>query len=167
MPALRALLLWLLILALPVYGASGTSLRLLGPAHWHSAPAAAPAVAAPDAGWLQPAVRVVQRLVSRVQDLRQQAHARAHALGQPHEHRGLQRHWHDAHDGSVHAVGSADPAVADLVAGASVGSAMLVLAAPSALPTLPAAVANGPWAAVPTVAWRDAPRHRSTPPPRR
>lgn len=59
---MRALLLWLLILAQPVYGGSSTSLRLLGPAHWHSEPAAV----APADDWLQPALRVVQRLADRI-----------------------------------------------------------------------------------------------------
>jgi hypothetical protein len=161
---MRALLLWLLILALPVYGASGTSLRLLGPAHWHSAPA----VAVPaQSDWLQPAVRLVQRVVQRVQDARIHAHARAHALGQRHEHQGVQRHWHDVSDGSVHTLdSSADPAVADLVAGACVGSATLTLLNPS-LPfiSLPAA-ANGSWPSSPVAAWADAAPRPSLHPPR-
>jgi len=158
---MRAVLLWLLMLALPVYGASGTSLRLLGPAHWHAAPAAA----AQD-DWLQPAVRLVQRVAERVKSLRAQAHARAHALGARHDHESLQRHWHDAADGSVHNIGSVDPAVADLVAGASVGSATLTLGA-SAVPLPMIAVAsNGRWVTGATPGWVDAPHRATTPPPR-
>lgn len=158
---MRAFVLWLLILALPVYGASGTSLRLLGPQHWHSAPAME------QGGWLQPAAHAMQRLVERVQDLRIQAHARAHAMGHRHEHHGLQRHWHDAGDGSVHTVGSADPALADLVAGASVGSAMLTLAAPMRPFLIPALVAHGRWPAAPAPGWADAEPRHTLPPPRR
>lgn len=160
---MRALLLWLLILALPVYGASSTSLRLLGPAHWHSSSPEAVSTVAEDL--LRPVVDVVQRLALRVHDLRLKAHVRAHATGTQHEHHGLQRHWHDAVDGSVHTVGSGDPTVADLVAGASVGSATLALA----LPPLPmpgfASRANGRWPLASATPWADAePRHASPPP---
>lgn len=158
---MRAFLLWLLILAQPVYGASSASLRLLGPAHWHTAPAT---VAQDD--WLQPALRLVQRVAQRVQALRAEAHVHAHVMGTRHEHHGLQRHWHDAADGSAHSVGSADPAVADLVAGAAVGSAALTLGV-HALPLLiPATAANGRWPPAPASAWVDA-LHRPTPPPPR
>ncbi|MBV8034650.1 hypothetical protein [Roseateles sp.] len=160
---MRALLLWLLMLALPVYGASGSSLRMLGPAHWHVAPAA---VVQQD-GWLEPALGLVQRLVERLRDVRAHAHARAHALGRQHGHGGLQRHWHDAADGSVRTLGKADPAVADLVAGAAVGSAMLVLAAPLSPLRLTVCRANGRWPAAHAPAWADAELRPAPPPPRR
>jgi hypothetical protein len=160
---MRAFLLWLLILAQPVYGGSSASLRLLGPQHWHSAPAAA----APADDWLQPALQVVQRLAGRIQQMREDAHLRAHAYGHQHEHHGLQRHWHDAADGSVHTVGGADPAVADLVVGASVGSATLTLAPPAVPVLLPACAANGRWPSAPAPAWADAEPERTPPPPRR
>ena len=159
---MRALLLWLLILALPVYGASSSSLRLLGPAHWHSAPA----VVAPGDDWLQPAVQFVQRVAHRVQQLRDDAHVRAHAYGKKHEHHGLQRHWHDAADGSVHTVGSAAAAVADLVAGASVGSATLTLAMPPPLLPRVLVAANGRWPRATAPAWVDAEPRIQSPPPR-
>ncbi len=159
---MRALLLWLLILAQPVYGASATSLRLLGPTHWHAAPAAAV-----QADWLQPVWDAVQRVATRVQALREQAHVRAHALGHRHEHASLQRHWHDAGDDSVHTVETGDPAVADLVAGAAAGSAMLALAAPVPPLRLPAPGAHGRWPPAPTPAWSDADPVRVAPPPRR
>lgn len=158
----RTLLLWLLMLALPVYGASSASLRLLGPAHWHAAPATVV-----QGDWLQPAVQFVQRVAARVQALRSEAHVRAHALGERHEHRGLLRHWHDAGDASVRAVGSADPAVADLVAGAAVGSAMLTLAAPALPQPVLAGAANGRWPAARAPVWTDALHRPKPPPPRR
>jgi len=163
---MRAMLLWLLILAQPVFGASSASLRLLGPAHWHSAPAVAA-----QGDWLQPAVQVVQRLVQQVREQAQArahagAHASAHAQGRQHEHHGVQRHWHDARDGSVHTVASADPAVADLVAGATVGSATLTLAAPVQALRLPVSAANGRWPPAPAVAWADAEPRPQSPPPR-
>lgn len=158
---MRALLLWLLILAQPVYGASSASLRLLGPTHWHAAPAA---VVQQD--WLQPALRLVQRVAERVQSLRAQAHARAHVLGARHEHRGLQHHWHEAADNSVQSMGSADPAVADLVAGAAAGSATLTLGTPAPPLFIPATAAAGRWPPAPSSSWADA-LHRPTPPPPR
>jgi hypothetical protein len=160
---MRALLLWLLMLAQPIYGGSSASLRLLGPAHWHAGPAAA----APGDDWLQPALQVVKRLADRVQQIHDEAHLRAHAYGHKHEHHGLQRHWHDAADGSVHTVGSADPAVADLVAGASVGSATLTLAAPALPLVLPVSRANGRWPSGAAPAWADAEPRNTRPPPRR
>ena len=159
---MRALLLWLLILAQPVYGASSASLRLLGPAHWH----AAPAVVAQHGDWLQPAVRLVQRVAERVQALRAQAHARSHALGARHEHHALLRHWHDAADGSVRTVAAADPAVADLVAGAGAGSAALTLGAPAQPLLIPFNAVNGRWPMPPASAWVDA-LHLPVPPPPR
>ncbi|MFT7774025.1 hypothetical protein [Roseateles sp.] len=158
---MRALLLWLLVLALPVYGASSTSLRVLGPAHWHAAPAPLA-----QAEWLQPALQLVQRVAEHVQALRAQAHVRAHALGARHEHHGLQRHWHDAADGSVHSVGSAHPGLADLVASAAVGGAALTLGAPVLPLPIPVTAANGRWPAGPTLDWLDV-DHRPTPPPPR
>ena len=161
---MRALLLWLLILAQPIFGASSTSLRLLGPAHWHSAPA----VSAPaEDDWLQPALQVVHKLVARVQAVREEAHLRAHVFGHKHEHQGLERHWHDASDGSVHTLGSADPAVADLVAGAAVGSATLTLAAPVLPLAIPVSSANGRWPSEPALDWADAEPQHASPPPRR
>lgn len=159
---MRAWLLWLLMLALPLYGATGTQLRMLGPAHWHAVPVSARA--APDEGagpgWLG-------RLLNQVQQLRDEAHLRAHVLGRasaPHSHFGLQHHWHDRADDSVrHA---ADPAVADLVAGAEVGSAMLVLGAPVQHECLPGAPGNGRWPCGDAPRWADAPRHLASPPPR-
>ncbi|MFG6431252.1 hypothetical protein [Roseateles sp. LYH14W] len=159
---MRALLLWLLMLAQPIYGASSANLRLLGPAHWH----AAPAVVAHQDDWLQPAVRLVQRVAKRVQALRAQTHARAHALGARHEHHGLLRHWHEPADEGVRTVAAADPAVADLVAGAAAGSAALVLGAPVRPLLVAAHTANGRWHMPPAPAWVDA-LHRPTPPPPR
>ncbi|MBA4218777.1 MAG: hypothetical protein C0460_15755 [Methylibium sp.] len=162
---MRTLLLWLLILAQPIYGGASASLRMLGPAHWHNTPA----VQVPGDDLLQPVVSFVQRVAGRVQSLREQAHVRAHARGtwHAHDHSSLQRHWHDAADGSVHTVGSADPAVADLVAGASVGSATLTLAAPVCPMSVAASAANGPWAITPASAWADADPRPTSPPPRR
>lgn len=158
---MRAVLLWLLILALPVYGASSASLRLLGPAHWHTAPAGGM-----QEDWLQPALGFVKRVAQRVHAMRAQAHVHAHAMGTRHEHHGLMRHWHDAADRGVHRVDSADPALADLVAGAAVGSASLTLGTPALPLIVPASAANGCWPHVPPSAWADA-FHRPTPPPPR
>ena len=160
---MRAVMLWLLILAMPIYGASSTSLRLLGPAHWHSTPTTATAA---QEDWLGPVVQSVARLVQQVQQIREAAHLRAHAHGQRHEHSSLQRHWHDVRDGTVHTLDSADPHVADLVAGATIGSATLTLALPGALSPLPVSAANGQWPAMAVSAWSSADLDHSLPPPR-
>lgn len=162
---MRTLLLWLLILAQPIYGGASASLRMLGPAHWHSTPA----VQAPQDDWLQPVLSFVQRVAAQVQAVRDQAHLQAHARGQwhPHDHSSLQRHWHDAADGSVHTVGSADPAVADLVAGAEVGSATLTLGAPVPPLRIAASATNGRWPLTVAAAWADAETRQVAPPPRR
>lgn len=159
----HAVLLWVLALALPMYGASSTSLRLLGPAHWHAAPSEArPA----DDDWLKPALGLVLRVVQRAQELRAQAHARAHAAGRHHEHHGLLRHWHSADDSSVRLVDGSDPALGDLVAGAAVGSATLTFAPPM-LPWQPnGAAVGGDWPSAPTPTWMDAEAVVSSPPPR-
>lgn len=160
---MRAVMLWLLMLAMPIYGASSTSLRLLGPAHWHSTSTTA-TEALED--WLRPAVQSVERLVQQVQQLREAAHLRAHAHGQKHEHSSLQRHWHDARDGTVQTLDNADPHVADLVAGATIGRATLTLALPGALLPMPDSTANGQWPATTMSAWSSADLDHSLPPPR-
>lgn len=159
---LHALLLWLLVLALPVYGASSTSLRVLGPAHWHTAPATGL-----QTEWLQPALQLAQRVAERLQALRAEAHVRVHALGARHEHHGVQRHWHEAADGGVHSVGSVHPLVDDLVASAAVGGAALTLGTPVPPLRIPATAVNGRWPAGPAPAWADAPHRPKPPPPRR
>lgn len=160
---MRAVILWLLILAMPIYGASSTSLRLLGPAHWHSMPSTA---TAPQGDWLKPVVQSVARLVQRVQQMRQEAHLRAHAYGHKHEHNGLQRHWHDLRDGTVHTLDNGDPNVTDLVAGAAVGSATLTLAMPDTHVLMPDSAANGQWPAKAGTIWSSADLYRTLPPPR-
>lgn len=160
---MRALLLWLLILAQPVYGASSFAAQLWGPAHWHEGPSRVTAVLEP---LIQPAAQFVERVAQQLHAVRVQAHARAHALGARHEHHGLQRHHHAPADDSVRALGPTDPAVADLVAGAAVGSASLTLAIASVLsPGFPPAV-NGRWPQGPGPHWADAEARQLLPPPR-
>ncbi len=159
---MKAWLLWLLILALPAYGASAAQLRVTGPAHWHAgqADAAGRSGAEGTPSWLS-------QLVDEVQRLRDEAHLRAHALGRaaaPHSHFGLQHHWHASTDDSVRPV--ADPAVADLVAGAEVGSAMLVLAVPPQCLHPAVRRPNGRWPPASPSRWADVLRPPASPPPR-
>lgn len=163
---MRAWLLWLLILALPVYGATGTHLRLLGPAHSHAVPAQVHGTS-PDRAAAEVTPTWLVRWVGQVQQLRAEAHLRAHALGRGashHSHLGLEHHWHDAGDRTVQQ--AADPAVAELVAGAEAGSAMLVLAAPPRGGLSAQSVANGHWPSAPASRWWDAPQRSTAPPPR-
>lgn len=169
----RAWLLWLLMLAVPVYGLSSTQLRVLGPAHWHAGPpntAASPSNAA--AGWLSPVVQWVDGTWATVQQWREQAHLRAHALGQGHRHGtahrhvGLQHHAHAPSDATVRVLDGADPQLSDRVAHASLGAALLPLAPQPEGWALPAATSAGVWPGVPAARWASASPEPALRPPR-
>ncbi|MEK8050161.1 hypothetical protein AACH10_07915 [Ideonella sp. DXS22W] len=166
-PALRAALVWCLIGALAVYATSGSLLRMLGPQHWHATPpaglaaglSAAARVDGPDLG--TQVLRQIGQALAQVQALADAAHARAHALGAAshgHSHIGLLRHWHGADDDSVRVLGAQaqDPALADLTAGAALGSATLLLGTGPQGLGAPARAEAGAWPAVAAAAWVDA-----------
>ena len=88
-----------LLVALPVYGVSGTLVELLGPNHVHRATGASASVTDPMSGWVD-----MRRGFSTFTALR---HVHTHSL--------FQRHHHDREDASVVAVdgGSLEGAAAD------------------------------------------------------
>lgn len=81
--------LWLIV-ALPVFGLSAAITGALGPAHFHAASSAKPANPDLMAGW---------------QDFRRSDHI-ADSGFHAHSHDGLNRHYHEAADASVVAIGS-------------------------------------------------------------
>ncbi|MFY9514158.1 MAG: hypothetical protein WAQ05_24600, partial [Rubrivivax sp.] len=108
-------LVWLLLVALPLYGNTGALLKLLGPAHRHNTPA------------------VDTRLLSALGSgaaavlgvLRGQAHV--HGPGsRPHNHGVFERHRHAPGDSSVVTADASDSALATM------GSVLLVFAMPPA-----------------------------------
>lgn len=181
----RRLTVWVLLLALAVYGYSGVLLQLLGPAHRHHS------VAPADATQPQPAhgsslTALAQDWLRPVRAWRDEMHARSHAAGLPmhahaqpqsqpqpqphtHTHSVFERHHHDAGDPTVVALdggGAAADAWSDGASAATVGSATLPLGLASSLTVPRPAARTRPWLRLSAPSWRDA--HISQPerPPR-
>lgn len=169
--ALHLATLWLLVLALPVYGSSGTLLQILGPAHRHVQSAtgasllAAPGlVATTDAhgfAWVDGLWTSWQNFV----------HAQAHVGGHfshPHSHDDFERHHHDVGDSSVVALaadGIASAIAAELGAAAASGSATLPFALAQSLRLPRPASTQARWLLAPSAVWRSAdPRRLDRPP---
>jgi len=163
-PALHRAVLWLLLLALPVYGCAGVLLQMLGPAHRHAVPLRA--VVAPSLG--------VDWLLKRFSQWQAYAHEQAHANGHfvhPHQHTLFERHHHAADDTSVVTLGGSaavDDLAAELGAAASAGSASLPMGLAVAL-RVPAPACMAGRRTPPLLAmWRSAdPRRRDRPPQQR
>jgi hypothetical protein len=163
--AIRRPLVWLLALAVVVYGPSATLVGMLGPAHVHVSSVG-------DIALVRQVADGFRDLRAWRAELRHRLLASDHAHGEQghagpahaHAHDGWQRHHHEPHDRSVLALD--DGAGHDGANPSASGSAMLPLAlAPGhAVPasTDPARA----WGAVTAARWSDAPQHLVHPPPR-
>lgn len=140
----RGPVVWLLVLALAVYGCSSVLVQLLGPTHRHALSVSA------EPPWLQRAAQALRA----VQTWRAELHARwlpgapagladAAVLAHAHAHATFQRHHHDPHDLTVVSLdGGEAAAAAEAASSGSGGSATLPLGpamswwlpGPSALP---------------------------------
>ncbi|MDT7835824.1 hypothetical protein [Aquabacterium sp. OR-4] len=182
-------LLCLLVAALWVYACSAATLRVVGPAHWHAPAAQGAGVWQSGAQALAPAFSSLQGWLGQIRALSDRAHDSAHALGlavqghghahgktpaqatstnasasasaPTHAHAGVLRHWHEADDRSVRAVGpSPSPAaattLADLEAAAAIGAATLLPALGPCCLWPPGSLANGRWPASQAAPWRSA-----------
>lgn len=188
----RKPVIWLLALALVVYGCSSVLVQLLGPTHRHSTATAIGAT------WLERADAAFRGVRAWRAELHArwlpgehaklhagghetaaahghaEAHAHAethvrahdHAADHAHAHAGYQRHHHAADDGSVMALDGEVSAAADAASAASAGSATLPLglSAPWALP--PSAAPVRAWASAASVRWTDAATAPLDQPPR-
>lgn len=185
----RQIILWMVMLALPLYGCTGTLLQILGPVHSHAPVHTAPA----DFRFADPISQGVVWLAERWKDWQAYAHAQTHGAqgkarlpapghAQAHEHaleqeqEQEQEHHHDAFERHHHAPdgdlitlgaqahGSAD--AGDLNAGAGAAIAVLALGLAASL-RLPAPLAAAPgWLRAGTPMWRNAARRRLERPPR-
>jgi hypothetical protein len=162
------MVLWLLAIALPVYGCAGTLVQLLGPMHRHAEPVALHAApgfiertAAESLGWL------VQGLGRWQAYAHEQAHAHG-AFVHPHQHNAFERHYHGVDDPSVVSLdgkAARGPLAAELGAAATAGSATLPLGLAVALVIPPAAVTAHRWSDHRIAAWHNAePRRLDRPP---
>jgi len=166
-------MLWVLVLAVPVYGSAGALLQMLGPVHRHAVPAALPTQTAK----LHPAPRATPTakgfvpawVVKPWQAWKEFAHAQSHGglLQHAHAHDDFERHHHDPGDDAVTALGADDArsTAAELGAAAAAGNASLPMG--TATPWLvPPCVADAPLWSLATVArWRDADQRRRDRPP--
>lgn len=148
----RRPVLWLLVLALVLYGHSSVIVQLLGPAHRHDAAAS---TSAP--GWLDRAAAAFSDVRAWRAELRErllpgqhdhkhidgalhiyphvqpradsEARSAHDGSGHEHSHASYQRHNHDPHDATVIALdGSDGSSAADAASMAGAGSATLPLA---------------------------------------
>lgn len=149
--------LWLLMLALVLYGYTGVVVQMLGPAHQHRSASDGAAVHEP--AWGIAALRTHGSAITQsFLDWRAANHARSHALGlagHHHAHNAVARHHHAADDSTVVALpgqAASSAALADGVDAATAGSASLPLALAADLRLPPATVP----------AWHRAPRHGPT-----
>lgn len=108
--------------ALPLYGFVAMVSALLGPAHFHVAPAATPMLIGPMAGW---------------QDFRRADHV-GDSVFHVHDHSTIGRHHHAVDDPSVVRVDAGPGALADVIASnplplviALLGAVTLAVAAPA------------------------------------
>lgn len=163
---LRVLLLACLMIALPLYGSSAATLKLLGPTHRHTPMAAHDDTAVPRHGLL--ALLLGTRLAHMVGSWQLQLRSAGAASHQAHAHHhtGWQQHHHDAHDASVVTAGAGDHA-ADAADEAAAGSATLPLALALADGLrLPAAAARRrPWPRQCPASWRSRHKRRLERPP--
>ena len=157
---------WLLLVALLVYGYSGALLKVLGPVHRHESVVVA--ISVPVAGPLD-------QLLRQVQAWRDKVHADSHtghATGlfvHSHSHSDFERHHHDSGDASVvslDAPGALSEAVSDGVAAAAIGSAMLALGLGFTLALPAPAVRAQPWPQARALAWVSASTRLLERPPR-
>jgi hypothetical protein len=172
---------WVLALALLVYGQSSVLLQLLGPTHRHAA-----AQSALGSGWLDRADVVFRDIRLWRAELRarllpgQTTHVHADGLhtahphphphtataqraehddaSHAHAHAAYQRHHHDVHDATVVSIGGQGGATAsESVSAAGSGSATLTLALAPRLPLPVTASCTGPaWCGQPPTRWTDA-----------
>ena len=156
---LRVLLLACLMVALPLYGSSAATLKLLGPSHRHQAVTAPAQQAAPSDGLL--ALLLGPRLSVLLDVWQQQLHQATetghHAHGS-HHHSGWLQHHHDLHDPTVVTQGASTLA-ADGADEATLGSATLPLAPAYALRLPATAARRRPWPRPARRRWR----HRAVP----
>jgi hypothetical protein len=159
---IQASLVWVLMVALPVYGGSGVLLHLLGAPHRHQA-----------VETVDESAPLVDTLLARVlgestMELVAQFKARTafvsphkvhrHTPGTPeHSHGLFERHHHDAGDDSVVALGALTPG-GDLsgdAASAAVGSATLALGLTGSFVFPVQKSVAGPWPVAHDGPWRD------------
>ncbi|WP_348751695.1 hypothetical protein [uncultured Aquincola sp.] len=156
---LRALVLACLTLALPLYGSSAATLKLLGPSHRHQAVALQAQPEGPTEGLLArllgPRLTV---LLNVWQQQLQHAAEQAHHAHAGHHHSAWLQHHHDAHDPSVVTQGASTLA-ADGADEAALGSATLPLAPAYALRLPATAARRQAWPRPPRRRWR----HRAVP----
>ena len=182
----RGPVVWLLVLALAVYGCSSVLVQLLGPAHRHTTSLSA------SPSWLHQAGEALRQVRAWRAELHARwlppghdglhgtAHPHAHphphphpqpsvagdaafasadeaSLAHAHAHATFQRHHHDPHDATVIALDGADAGVgADGVSSAAAGSATLPLGL-AAPWALPAATARpARWQRPASDRWTDA-----------
>jgi len=170
-PALRRFTLWLLLLALPIYGAAGAVQQMLGPVHRHTERVAAvPAAMPPSAGELA-AAQAVAAVLQGLSDLRLWAHAHIHASNHAthaHQHSAFKRHRHDPVDQSVVLLGgdlASAQIAAELGAAAAAGSATLPLGLAISIVTPLPPAGRWRWSTEHSAAWRDADSRRLDRPP--
>ncbi|RTL29738.1 MAG: hypothetical protein EKK47_12630 [Burkholderiales bacterium] len=180
---MRLVVVWVVVLTLPINGLSSVLLSVLGPQHSHHTRHAA---VVDGAGW---SIRgMIESVIGAgAMDIIDEVHARQHKGALPvrsalasshrlhvsddqhvHSHDGLQRHRHDARDGSVIPVGPSESGH-DAPGGASAGlgiSGALPIPASAVLAAPVSGVAREVWDIVHPFPWRS---HVSAPmerPPR-
>jgi hypothetical protein len=169
----RRFIVWVLVIALPVYGSAGVLLHLLGAPHRHQA--------VENTAQAQPwnidcllTLVVGERAMSvvlqhRAKAVVTQAAHRHDPHGPVHQHGLFERHHHDADDPSVVALGGLR-ATSDLAdeatSSAAVGSAMLVFALGAELTLPPPSPREFRWPPAALVAWNSLNRPPLERPPR-
>ncbi|URI06296.1 hypothetical protein MW290_10225 [Aquincola tertiaricarbonis] len=133
---LRVLLLACLMVALPLYGSSAATLKLLGPVHRHAGAVA-----------------------------HDPAPPHAHAHAHPHHHTGWQQHHHHPHEPGLVTAGAGSHAADTAADEAAAGSAMLPLAPAYGLRLPATAARRRPWPRPRRAAWKNRPARRLERPP--
>jgi hypothetical protein len=167
------LMLWVLMLAVPVYGSASALFQMLGPVHRHVATAAlpvhlpnplAPTLASSALkdllpGWVLQPWQTWQAF----------AHAQSHGglLQHSHAHNDLERHRHAADDDTVMTLGADDngSATGEMGAAAAAGGATLPMGTATPWWVPPRVADAGRWSPAAVVRWRNADQRRLDRPP--
>jgi hypothetical protein len=180
MRCLRRPVIWLMALAVVVYGHSSVMVQLLGPAHRHDT-----AVSSSVPGWLDHAAAAFSDVRAWRAELRERLlpgqHGQGHIDGAPHahphghphaeagarsahdgsghehSHASYQRHHHEPHDATVIALDGADgSSAADAASMAGAGSATLPLALAPRWAPPSMSDPQGSWSDRASARWTDA-----------